>query len=101
MPDPLILSLLLENKISEGTFIPRVCVDWTYDEDDNHRYKFIVPKADHHFFPSDMVVLKVCTWPLSEGYHLAIVIDCEDDGIIVQAYGWVDISEEYSIELID
>ena len=91
----------LENKIAEGTFIPRAYLDWTYDDDDNHRYKFSISKVDHHFFPSDKVVLKVCTWPLSEGYRLATVIDCEDDGIIVQTYGWVDISEEYSIELID
>ena len=94
------ITINLENKITEGTFIPQTYLDWTYDNDDDYRYKFSAARADHHFYPSDKVVLKVCTWPLSEGYRLATVIDCEDDGIIVQAYGCVDISEEYSIELI-
>jgi len=91
----------MTHKIKEGIYIPRVCLDWSFDLEAEQIYKFEIPKAEHHFFPHDYVVLKVWGWPLSEGNILAKVIECQEDGIIVQAYDWVDLSEEYSIELID
>ena len=91
----------MSNKIKEGIYVPRVCLDWSYDKDTEYKYKFSIPKTDHHFFPHDYVVLKVWGWPLYIGNILAKVLECPDDGIIVQAFDWVDISEEYSIELID
>lgn len=91
----------MANKTKEGIYIPRVCLDWSYDKDLEYKYKFSIPKSEHHFFPHDYVVLKVWGWPLGLGNILAKVLECLDDGIIVQAFDWVDISEEYSIELID
>ncbi len=91
----------MKDKIKEGAYIPKALLDRSYDNDARHKYKFSIPKNQHHLFPSDMVVLKALGWPISEGNILAKVLFCEDDGIIVQAYDWVEISEEYSIELID
>lgn len=91
----------MTNKTKEGIYIPRVCLDWSYDKETEYKYKFSIPKSEHHFFPHDYVVLKVWGWPLCIGNKLAKVLECPDDGIIVQAFDWVDISEEYSIELID
>ena len=91
----------MSNKTKEGIYLPRICTNWSYDKDTERKYKFSIPKSEHHFFPHDYVVLKVWGWPLSEGNILATVLECQDDGIIVHAFDWVDISEEYSIELID
>lgn len=91
----------MANKTREGIYIPRVCLDWSYDNDLEYKYKFSIPKSEHHFFPHDYVVLKVWGWPLGLGNILAKVLECPDDGIIVQAFEWVNILEEYSIELID
>ena len=91
----------MANKTKEGIYLPRVGLDWDYDKEPEQKYRFSIPKSEHHLFPHDYVVLKVWGWPLSEGNILAKVLNCQDDGIIVQAFDWVDISEEYSIELID
>ena len=91
----------MADKISEGIYIPRTIVDWNFEKDDERIYKLEISRSEHHFFPSDMVILKVWGWSISEGYKIATVIECQDDGIIVQAYDWVDTSEEYSVELID
>jgi hypothetical protein len=80
--------------------IKRVYLDWSFDEDLEYRYKFHLLKTDHDFQPLDKVELRVVGRE-KDWKGTATILECLDDGIIIQAQDWVDISEEYSIELID
>lgn len=79
--------------------IKRAYLDWSFDEDLDYRYKFHILKNDHDFQPSDGVVLRVVGRE-NNWMGTATILECLDDGIIIQANDWVDISEEYSIELV-
>lgn len=87
-----------EKKMTEGKYIPKAIVDWNYDEDEYRRYKFAVELKNHCFEPNDKIKLSVIGRPQT---CTATILECHDDGFIVLADGWVDISEEYSIESID
>lgn len=86
------------NNMSEKIIHKTYC-DWNYDEDEHHRYKLVFPRVMHSLQPLDKVKLKIVGQPDST-VTMATILECQDDGIIVQANGWVDISEEYSIESV-
>jgi len=73
-------------------------LDWSFDEDEYYRYKFLIPRNVQSFSPNDKIVLRKYGRSHVEGSISAIVIECLEDGIIVQAEKSVDISESYSIE---
>ncbi len=91
------LSPDMNKKAEAGLFIPRTYLDWSYDQDEYHKYKFVVSRSEHHLFPEDRVMLCVYGRP---AYQLGTVLQVNEDDIIIHTDRWLDISEEYSIELI-
>ena len=57
----------MKNKIDKcteiGLFIPRTHLDWSYEQDEHHNYKFVVSQSEHHLFPDDRVMLCVYVRP--------------------------------------
>lgn len=78
------------------TKIDKACVDWSYDDESNGRYKFIVPRAEHNLAVGDKVTVRMIFW---DEVQDAIVDEVHDDGIVLKT-DWIDFSEEYKIEKI-
>ena len=87
----------MNQKAEAGLFIPRTNLDLSYEQDKYRNYKFIVSRSEHHLFPEDRVMLCVYGRPI---YQLGIVVQVNEEDIIIHTDKWLDISEEYSIELI-
>ena len=92
----------MRHKIKEGIYLPSLPLDWNFDDDEfsyenEKKYKFEVNRSEHHFFPTDKVMLCVDCRPC---YYLATILEVLDDGIIVQTLHYLDTSECYSMELI-
>ena len=81
---------------NDRTNLLRVTLDWGYDEDSTHRYKFDVQRTGHGFVVGMGILLNV--WGRPSPPITATVIDVQDDGFIVQADDYVDIHEEYDIK---
>ena len=62
-------------------------------------YKIPIPRPEHHLFPQDTVVLHNLTIENQEDCW-GIILDVQDDGIIVEAFGYMGCDEYYSLELI-
>ena len=90
----------MTNKMEEGIYISSAVVDLTFNNNDN-KYKFLISKSDHHFFPSDMVILQNIGNGMSDNSIMGKVIECLEDGIVIEVYNDVDSYGKYSIELID
>ena len=73
-------------------------LDWTFDEDTQNNYKFLVEQSSHGFTIGDRVKLTV--FGASKSLYGSI-IHISKDGIVVHTDSPVDISESYSIESID
>lgn len=74
--------------------IEKTFVDWDWDEDSEGRYKFTVRREDHDFAVGDHVVVRY----LVDGEEKrGTVTAIHDDGIVLQI-GWVDITDDYTIE---
>ena len=82
----------------QGKYIPHIYTDWDYDEDEKHNYKFSIPRAAHKIAKGERVFIRPCV-DLEEEIP-GTVIDCVDDGIIIHAEKWVDITDDYAIEVI-
>lgn len=78
------------------TTIDKACVDWSYDDEANGRYKFIVPRAEHNLAVGDVVTVRMLVWNEEQ---TAIVDEVHDDGIVLKT-DWIDFSEEYSIKKV-
>lgn len=82
----------------QGKYIPHIYTDWYYDEDENHNYKFSIPKNAHKITKGENIFIRPCV--AHEEQISGTVIDCVDDGIIIHAEKRVDITDDYSIEVI-
>lgn len=74
----------------------KVALDWSFDDDKNHRYKLNV--KEHPFKPGMRILLSV--WGIIGEEQTAIISKVLSDGIIIQADGYIDISEEYTIKIL-
>ena len=77
--------------------IPKTYLDWSFDDDEQRNYKFVVKSSEHKLLPSTRVRISVIGRPM---HQCGTVLRVEDDGIIIHTDEWLDISEEYAIELI-
>ena len=82
----------------QGKYIPHIYTDWDYDEDGKHNYKSSIPKNAHKITKGENIFIRPCV--AHEEQISGTVIDCVDDGIIIHAEKWVDITDDYSIEVI-
>jgi len=80
----------------KSLFIPRTYLDWSYDQDEQRNYKFMVGNAKHHFRQGDKVCLMIYG---RQTYQFGNILVVGDDYMIVHTDEWLDISEEYSIRL--
>ena len=80
----------------KSLFIPRTYLDWSYDQDEQRNYKFMVGNAEHHFRQGDKVCLMIYG---RQTYQFGNILVVGDDYMIVHTDEWLDISEEYSIRL--
>lgn len=87
----------MNQKAEAGLFIPRSHTDWTYEQDEYRNYKFDISRSEHHLFPDDRVMLFVYGRPACQ---LGTVLQVHEEDIIIHTDKWLDIREEYSIELI-
>ena len=87
----------MNQKAEAGLFIPRTNLDLSYEQDKYRNYKFFVSRSEHHLFPDDRVMLCVYGRP---AYQLDTVLQVNEEDIIIHTDKWLDVSEEYSIELI-
>lgn len=94
----LLQETILDKGQNDGTHLLRVALDWGYDEDSVRKYKFDVQRTEHGFSKGMSVLLNV--WGRPSPPVRATIIDVQDDGFIVQADDYVDISEEYNIKKI-
>ena len=77
---------------------PVKALDYGFDEDSNYRYKFDVERRKHSFEIGMRVLLSV--WGRSDEEQTGTITEVLEDGFIVQADGYVDVSEEYSIKKV-
>ena len=75
--------------------IKRTHLDWTYEQDELHNYKFVVNRSEHQFTSGERVKLTVFGRP---DFQYGTVIQVENNALIIHTDEWLDISEEYSIE---
>ena len=79
--------------------IEHAYLDWSFEQDKFHNYKFvIVGDKEHSILPTNRVKLGVIGRP---DYQYGTVLDLENGTLIIHTEEWLDISEEYSIELCD
>ena len=83
---------------NDGTHLLHVALNWGYDEDSVRKYKFDVQQTEHGFSKGMSVLLNV--WGRPSPLVKATIFDVQDDGFIVQADDYVDISEYYDIKKI-
>lgn len=69
-------------------------LDWEFDEDEFHRYKFSIKKSNHDLAIDDKVLLCADGRPACQYATIAEILD---DGIIVQTRTSLDIFEGYAI----
>ena len=79
--------------------LSKVCLDWNFDDDENYRYKFDIERRKHSLEKGMWILLSVWGSPCRE--QTGIITEVLPDGIIIQADGYVDTSEEYSIMKIE
>lgn len=77
--------------------IQQAYLDWSFDEDEQHNYKFAVKSSEHDLQPTAKVELSRIGQPISQ---LGTVLRVESDGIIIHTDEWLDITEEYSIKQV-
>ena len=87
----------MNQKAEAGLFIPKTNPDLTYEQDEYRNYKFAISCSEHHLFPDDRVMLCVYGKP---AYQLGTVLQVNEEDIIIHTDKWLDVNEEYSIELI-
>lgn len=78
--------------------LSKVALDWSFDDDNNRRYKFSIERKKHTLEAGMRLSLSV--WGRPDSQQTATIIEVLPDGIIIQADGYVDISEEYNIKQI-
>lgn len=83
---------------NDGTHLLHVALNWGYDEDIDRKYKFDAQRTEHGFSKGMNVLLNV--WCRPNLPVRATIFDVQDDGFIVQADNYVDISEYYDIKKI-
>ena len=94
----------MKEKGETGLFIPKAYLNWDYEEEnaeqggDSMTHKFMVPQEAHHFFPGDYVMLNVIGRP---NHQMGSVREVHNDHILIHTDRWLDISEEYTIEVIN
>ncbi len=79
--------------------LSKVGLDWNFDDDNNYRYKFDIERRKHSLEKGMWILPSVWGAPCRE--QTGIITEVLPDGIIIQADGYVDISEEYSIMKIE
>ena len=75
-----------------------IAIDYGFDEDSNYSYKFDVERRKHSFEIGMRVLLSV--WGRPDEEQTCTITEVLEDGFIVQADGYVNVSEEYSIKKI-
>ena len=80
-----------DNRIIEGF------LDWGFNEDALHDYRFTLDKGSHCFKEGDRIRLCVCG---RSHCQLGSVLSVDEDGITVHTEEWLDISESYSLERV-
>lgn len=94
----------MKEKEEAGLFIPKAYLNWEYEEMDAEQggdcmaHKFMVSQETHHFFPGDSVMLNVLGRPK---HQMGSVREVHDDHLLIHTDRWLDISEEYAIEVIN
>lgn len=79
--------------------LSKVCLDWNFDDDNNYRYKFDIERWKHSLEKGMRILMSVWGSPCRK--QTATITEVLPDGIIIQADGYVDMSEEYSIKKIN
>ena len=95
--DSILFDMVQLHTKRETPIIPKTYTDWSFNEDEQQNYRFVVKRDVHGLHPSDRVRISRIGLPLSQ---YGTVLRVEDDGIIIHTDEGLDISEEYSIELI-
>ncbi len=95
--DAVLFDMIQVHSKQEVITIPKTYLDWSFDEDERHNYKFVVKSSEHKLLPSARVRISVIGRPM---HQCGTVLRVEDDGVIIHADEWLDISEEYSLALI-
>ena len=75
-------------------YIPKIYLDWAFNEDEKNNYKFEIKRSEHCFTLHDRVVLCVFGRP---DCCLGTILKIENNGIIIHTDDSIDISESYSI----
>ena len=79
--------------------LSKVSLDWNFDDDENYRYKFDIEGRKHSLEKGMRILLSVWRSPCRK--QTGTITEILQDGIIIQADGYVDTSEEYSIMKIE
>ena len=83
---------------SMGKYIPCVTIDLNHDDDENHKYKFLIPQNAHTIRKGEKVIVSPCVD--LEKKISGTVIDCHDDGLVIHTDKRIDITDDYAIEEI-
>ncbi len=78
--------------------LSKVGLDWNFEDDENYRYKFDIEGRKHSLEKGMRVLL--CVWGSPCREQTGTITEVLQDAIIIQADGYIDISEEYSIKKI-
>lgn len=73
-------------------------LDWSFDQDVQNIYRFVVVRDAHGFKEGERVLLTIDGTKASQ---YGKILKVEDDGIVVKTDEWLDISEVYSIKGVD
>ena len=87
----------MQNRIDEGTYIPKAYVDWEFNNDEDNNYRLRLDGTEHDIHEEDRVMLGVCGRPQ---FQIGTIMNSEKDSIVIHTDWPLDISEAYSIELI-
>ena len=95
--DAVLFDMIQVHSKQEVITIPKTYLDWSFDGDEWHNYKFVAKSCEQKLLPSARVRISVIGRPM---HQCGTVLRVEDDGVIIHADEWLDISEEYSLALI-
>ena len=75
--------------------LSKVGLDWNFEDDENYRYKFDIEGRRHSLEKGMRILMSVWGSPCRK--QTGTITEVLPDAIIIQADGYVDMSEEYNI----
>ena len=73
-------------------------LDWPFDQDAQNIYRFAVVRDAHGFKVGERVILTIDG---NKASQFGEILKVEDDGVVVKTDEWLDISEAYSIKVVE